>query len=556
MKRNFKIRLKKKAPNLYYYISFLKHYIRFIFKPFRLPVSKKLENIYIKNKNLLVNKPSNKNILFFSARQDPDQIIVSTILRWSLKLRGYNTYVIGCDRALINSCNSGSSPKLNTWQCKSCFYFANKTYNSTETDIDWLKSLINTDDIAEAELLLNDLDSLKYKDFTYKGFNIGDFVRVSIAHFLKTNTIDSNSSNEIKIYKNWLKSAIIQVNAFSRFLEHRKPDTIVMLNGLFSAERIMLEVARTKNINVITYEVGFIPQTFFFMKNSPINMCNNTYWSDFSIIELTNEQNIELNSYMANRNNGKGYLINYFPNIISDKDKIEKKFGIDFNKKTFLLFPNITWDSTLYNCDILFDSMIDWIIKTIQFFINKPQVQLIIRVHPAESTLENADRDPVLKFIQLRFPTLASNIIIIPSDSDVSSYILMDNTDCGLVYGSTTGIEMGLRGLPVIVSGKIYYRGLGVSIDPDTKDEYFNILENLCNDSYSFNKSKYTEMWRRYAYFAIFRSALKLPYFDYPSTNKFPSIDLHSIENLRPGVSKELDIICDGITKGTRFIKS
>ena len=163
IKRNFNVQLKKKVPNLYYFISFLKQSFRFIIKLFRLPVSKKLENIYIKNKNILVNKPNNKNFLFFSARQDPDQIIVSTILRWSLKLRGCNTYVIGCDRALINSCNSGSSPKLNTWQCKSCFNFANNTYNSTGTDINWLKSLINTDDIAEAELLLKDLDQLKYK---------------------------------------------------------------------------------------------------------------------------------------------------------------------------------------------------------------------------------------------------------------------------------------------------------------------------------------------------------------------------------------------------------
>jgi hypothetical protein len=477
-------------------------------------------------------------------------------LRWSLKLRGCNTFVIGCDRALINSCNSGSSPKLNTWQCRSCFNFASNTYNSTGTDIDWLKSIINSDDITEANLLLKDLDPSKYKEFSYKGFNIGELVRVSIAHFLKTNTIDSNSSNEINIYKNWIESAIIQVNAFSRFLEQRKPDIIVMLNGLFSAERVMLEVARTKNIDVITYEVGFIPQTFFFIKNSPINMCNNIYWNEFSTIELTNDQNIELNTYIENRNKGKGYLINYFPNIISDKEKIEKKFGIDFNKKTFLLFPNITWDSTLYNCDILFDSMIDWINETIQYFIDKPEVQLIIRVHPAESTLENADRDPVYKFIQLRFPTLPSNIIIIPSDSDVSSYILMDNADCGLVYGSTTGIEMGLRGLPVIVAGKIYYRNLGVSIDPSTKSEYFNEIQMILEGQSSFNEFQSKEIWRRYAYFAIFRSAIPLPQLDYLTTNTFPSINFSNLNELAPNCSKELDTICNGIMNDGRFINN
>ena len=556
MFKKIKSDLKKKNPNVFYFFFSLKYFIRNSFLFLRFPVLVKFKDLYEEIKQVKADTVKGNNILFFSARQEPDHLFVLTILRWSLNLRGNKTFVLGCDKAIPTSCNSGSAPSLNKWQCAACYNFASTTHNLTGAEAEWMRSYVTESDRKSANDIVNNLQYTDFKEFEYRGYKVGDLVRVSVAHFLKANTIDSATDSVIQIYRDWIKSAITLVDSFTRYLEEKNPDIIFMLNGLFSAERIMLEIARKRNIDVITYEVGFMPETFFFRKNEPINMCNNNYWSDFKDKELTPVENIRLNEYNETRNSGKGYLINYFPNISADKVKIENEFNFSFTKKTFLLFPNITWDSTLFNCDIVFDSMINWINETIRYFINKPDCQLIIRTHPAEAKLENADREPVIHFITKEFNKLPSNIIIIPSESQVSSYVLMDHSYCGLVYGSTTGIEMGLRGIPVIVTGKIYYRGLGVSIDPDTKEEYFNILENLCNDTYSFNKSQSTEIWRRYAYFAIFRSALKLPYFDYPSTNKFPSIELTSIEKLRPGVSKDLDIICDGITKGTRFIKS
>jgi len=553
MIKNTRFKLKKRFPNLYYLASFIK----FLFKKnsiiFNFQVFRKLKKV---TQTFPENQYSNnsKKILFFSARQDSDQVTVLTILRWSMQLRGHETIVLGCDQAICNSCNSGSSPKLNKWQCERCFKYASLFHDYSGANIDWMKSLLINSDLDEAKNIINNLMPSEFYDFIYDGLPIGELVQVSIAHFMKTNKINLESETDILIYKNWLESAIIQVRSFGRYLDKIKPDKIVMINGLFSAERIMLELARLRNIDVICYEVGFKPETFFFNQNAPVNMCNNEYWPHYKQKTLSESENNELDYYLIERNKGKGYLINYFPNILTDKNVIANKFHIDFNKKTFLIFPNITWDSTLYNCDLFFDSMVDWILETISYFVDKNELQLIIRTHPAETRLENADRDPVLKIIKNHFPSLPSNIIVLPSDSNVSSYLLMENAYCGIVYGSTTGIEMGLRGVPVITVGKIYYRDQGVSIDPNSKEEYFNILNEFSNSSYSFDRKLSVELWRRYAYFAIFRSALPLSQLTYSTTQVFPSISFEDARDLLPGKSKSLDIICEGIANSGKFL--
>lgn len=545
--------VRKKYPSVFYFTAFLFSSAKIFFSPLAYPYIKKIRKIE-KIFPGIKNNTASQHVLFFSARQEPDHIIVLTILSWALKLRGHTTSVIGCDRALVKACNSGSSPKIDPWVCMRCVAFARHAHKTSGLYLEWLSQLYSNESKKEAKKIVANLAPAAFPSFTYKSVMVGDLIRVSIAHFLKTSAINTSSREVEKIYKDWLETAIVLVDSFNDYLDTKKPDTIVMLNGLFAAERIMLELARMRNIHVVTYEVGFRPHTFFFQHNKPINMCNNDYWPRYKDTPLTAKQNAELNDYMNEREKGKGYLINYFPNIISDKNEIFAKFKINPDKDYFILFPNITWDSTLFNCDIYFKSMIDWIKETMQFFIENPADQLVIRIHPAESTLDNADRDSVMDAITKAYPVLPDNIIIIPSHSVISSYVLMQYAKVGLVYGSTTGIEMGLRGLPVIVSGNIYYRGLEVSIDPKTKEEYFWLLHAFEENNYEFDKERSIETWRRYAYFGMFRAALPIAQLDYPSISSDPSITFSDLKEMAEGTDPNLDIICDGIISEGDFL--
>ena len=80
--------------------------------------------------------------------------------------------------------------------------------------------------------------------------------------------------------------------------------------------------------------------------------------------------------------------------------------------------------------------MIEWMQKTIEFFINNPELQLVVRVHPAEirGTLPSNQR--MCDEINSLFPDLPSNIFIIPPDSDVSTYAVMSKCDSVIIYNT------------------------------------------------------------------------------------------------------------------------
>jgi hypothetical protein len=67
--------------------------------------------------------------------------------------------------------------------------------------------------------------------------------------------------------------------------------------------------------------------------------------------------------------------------------------------------------------------------------------------------------------------------VLIPPDSQVNTYDLIESAHLGLVYTSTAGLEMTMHGVPVITAGQTHYRGKGFTDDPGTLEAYFSILQ-------------------------------------------------------------------------------
>ena len=141
-----------------------------------------------------------------------------------------------------------------------------------------------------------------------------------------------------------------------------------------------------------------------------------------------------------------------------------------------------------------------------------------------------------------------------PPESGASSYVLIHLADCGLVYGSTTGIELGVRGVPVIVAGDVYYSGLRLTIDPDTPEEYDASIDEVLSGRVRRNDPARLEAWRRYAYYAIFRAAVPLPQVHYETVNDLPMLRYDSLEDLDEGQDPNLDVVCQGIVDGTPIL--
>ena len=110
----------------------------------------------------------------------------------------------------------------------------------------------------------------------------------------------------------------------------------------------------------------------------------------------------------------------------------------------------------------------------IQFLLkNLPadKYQIYVRIHP---NLTRVKYDYVMELFEL--PKKYENVTLIPPDSKVSTYALMDAADKVVVFGSTMGAEASYSGKPVILVGPSFYYFLNVAYTPESEQELIDLI--------------------------------------------------------------------------------
>jgi capsule polysaccharide export protein KpsC/LpsZ len=192
-----------------------------------------------------------------------------------------------------------------------------------------------------------------------------------------------------------------------------------------------------------------------------------------------------LESFLAARQGNASISNDNFAHLyqkISREGRESVRAQLKLDDRPLVLLPaNVLGDTaTLGRTRSLFSvSMADWIIHVIQFFMDHPEAQLVIRLHPAETKLKGPS---VAETITRAFPNLPEHIHLIGAKEKINTYDLIEITDLALVYTTSVGLEMATRGLPVMLSGCAHYRKKGFSIDADSWQEYFQKLEAALAD--------------------------------------------------------------------------
>ncbi len=147
----------------------------------------------------------------------------------------------------------------------------------------------------------------------------------------------------------------------------------------------------------------------------------------------------------------------------------------DDDRRIALLCPNIAWDSAILGRDAAFRSHSDWLRQTVRYLGGRGECLLILRVHPDERRWggEQLTED----IIREHCGSIPDNVCLVRAEDEVNTYDLMDICDFGLAYNSTTGMEMALRSIPVIVAGQPHYAGKGFTADAATSRAYFEALD-------------------------------------------------------------------------------
>ena len=321
--------------------------------------------------------------------------------------------------------------------------------------------------------------------------------------------VDKNSA----IYKLRQQRNQFAARAALTLMQDLKPDAVLIPNGTITELGAVYRVARYLDLRTVTYEFNDQREQVWIAQDDEV-MRQNTdlLWKARGGKGLTKPERALIEELEAARMGGRafGKSIRKWQDVeTKGGEQLRKELGLDKKRPVVLLATNVLGDSLTLGRNVFAQSMADWIEKTVQFFADRRGVQLVIRIHPGERLTHGPSMSDVVKGALA--PQVPENIHLIGPLEKVNTYDLMELASLGLVYTTTTGLEMTMNGIPVIACGETHYRKRGFTLDPMTWDEYYALIDKSLDDQKSLTMAQIETAWE-YAYRFFFEYPLIFPW--------------------------------------------
>jgi predicted nucleic acid-binding protein len=487
---------------------------------------------------------------------------LESVLGAALALRGAEPEVLLCDGVLpaCLACDITWYPNPTLFVrhgptrdlCRHCFTPGALMYQSLGLPVHTYSSQVTAEESAEAARLAAELPVGEIPNYRVDDLAVGEHAVAGTLRFFARATLETEPHAEA-VLRRYFHAALITVIATRRLVRSRGYQIVVMHHGIYVPQGLIGEVCRQEGVRVVTWNPAYRKRRFVFSHEDTYHHTLMTEpvetWED---LPWTPEMESELMEYLRSRWHGAEDWIWFHERPQVNLEAISKEVGVDFSRPTIGMLTNVMWDAQLHYPANAFPNMLEWTLQTIRYFAARPDLQLLIRVHPAELRGTLPSRQPIADEIRRVFPTLPSNVFLVPAESQVSTYAAMSACDAVIIYGTKTGVELTSMGIPVIVAGEAWIRNKGLTLDATSPAQYFSLLDRLPTGQ-RLDQATVTRA-RKYAYHFFFRRMIPLEFME-PQKGWPPfAVAIDNLEALRPGASPGLDLVCDGILHGTPFI--
>ena len=409
----------------------------------------------------------------FYSPWDYARVLDSTI---DIANEGHDVSLVYCDGKTICNCrdNMSSNPRI----CKLCNKYRKILYEKLPKSVKLIalsdySSFLHTD----YNVSFNSIAELKKLD--YKGVKIGYAAFSSYLTQTRNLTplLDDAFMNYFTLS---LKTCCQYTDIVERIIEDTKPDMLACYNSRFIYARPVIDLAVKKEIPHISFEDTFNT------KSEKVKVSFNTvahnvdevteliesYWNS---ARLPVSEKIKMaEEFFYNR---KHSIASGDKLYVKDQSLGKLPSNLDRNNHNVLILNSSEDELASVGAEFenksLFESQYAGIKHLISEFKDMEGFHFYLRVHP---NLKNVH----YKFHTALYDLFAEvkNFTIIPPDSPISTYSLIDNCNKVIVFGSTTGPEAVYWGKPTILLSYSLYSKLGICYVPTSKSELYQFILN------------------------------------------------------------------------------
>jgi hypothetical protein len=497
--------------------------------------------------------PGAERVLFMSWRGWSTHLAVETVLAHAVLRRGGAPIFAYCGGRLP-ICDVMPVDAAPPMPCHSCREYAAGAIQAAGFEGLALRDVLDVSaTVRIARRRVASLSSVRECEaYIDERLPIGQLVRVSVAWFLSRGTL-SDTPETIETYRSFLVSGVVVARGLRKILDRTAPQRLFMLNGTFFAESIMCAIAGERDIPFGTYEKGYIHDSIVLTPGAaaPGLRVPESSWEAARNTPMTPGEVEAIDTYLNDRRRGGGSLDNFWRKGVEDLDRIRRELRLRPGQPLVVMFCNILWDSAVIGMDIAFPSMGAWVVEGIRWAEAHPEVDLVVRIHPAEVLLRNhPTREGMADHIAIHSPVLPPNVRVIEASDPTSSYVLMDIASIGLVYTSTVGLELAAQGVPVVLAAETHFRGRGFTVDPVDQAPYWEAVDRLLVAPPDDAQREATrELARRYAVLFFFRFHNVLHAINEAGRSR-PHIRVDDARDLDPGLDPVMDRVVTGILEG------
>jgi hypothetical protein len=488
-------------------------------------------------------------------------VTLDSLIGVALTLRGARVRYVLCD-GILQAClmathSQAMPPKLIAERgllgalCKACFNRGTRMFRATDLPVLRLSDFLQSADYAAIGAQTEARASTDLPNWTPDGFPVGEHAHAGALRYFARGDLEDEPFGEA-VMRRYAEGAALAARAYQRLIAQERPDAAVLHHGIYSPQGVAAEALRRAGARVATWVVAYRKHCFIFSHNDTYHhtlICEPTEaWEQLALSEA---QKREVEDYLASRAGGGRDWIYFHREPDAAFSDYARARGIDSGKPLITALTNVMWDAQLHYPMNVFAGMKEWLVETVRWFADRPDLQLLIRVHPAEARGAIVSRQRVADELAVVFPRLPANVFVAGPEEEVSTYAACAASDAVIIYGTKMGVELATLGTHCIVAGEAWIRGKGLTHDAQTKAHYFELLGRLPFGEAMPRPDR--ERALRYAYHFFFRRMIPLPFLKPNGKGSMFDIAIERLDELSPGVHPGLDAICDGILQGAPF---
>lgn len=420
------------------------------------------------------------------------------IAAWSLRLAGVPVVHFVC-RAGMSHCQLGTdrADPYKPPPCGVCVAQSKHLYAKSE--IGWFDYQPDT----QLEQAIRDLPLSDLLTFEWQRLPLGELVLPSLRWALRRHHLNDDAGT-LHLLRQYLLSAWNVAVEFTRFLDEKQPQGLVVFNGIAFPEAVACRLAQQRGLWVVTHEVGLQPYTAYFTHGQAT-----AYPIDIPAgFQLSDPQNERLNQYLQERMKGNFTMagIRFWPEITGlSEEFLQKAAGF---KQIVPVFTNVIFDTSQIHANVIFPHMFAWLDEVAQIIRSRPDTLFVIRAHPDEERPGKTAAESVAGWVEKNHITDLPNVVFVPSSEYLSSYDLIQRSKFVLVYNSTIGLEASIMGAAVLCGGKARFTQIPTVFLPASVAEFRRLAEQFLDADQIAVPPEFQQNARTFLYFQLFKTSL------------------------------------------------